>query len=256
MGRKRRIHLPETIVHVSQCCLNREALIKERHDKDRYIHILREKATLLDYTLINYSIRDNNIGLILKTPERIKDHTLSAFMHRLNTSFGKQFNKRHQREGTVWNSRFNDIWAPECSAERLLKLIWFVETNSIYRNMVVPVSPELWEWCSAYWAFQVKGDPAGAALLVVLAGLLQGSGLENDPLWFLKQLLDPARKEWGIEIRKKGSLWYPSETPPVIVEKVEASLRAPPRPLSWVMLVETHACTLAHWLTPASVGTY
>jgi len=249
MGRARRIHLPNTVVKVSQVCHNNERLFKNRRDKDAYLHVLREKTALLDYTVISYAVRDNKIKLILNTPDLIKDHTLSALMQRVNTAFGKRFNKRHHREGTVWKERFKDVWTPACSTQRLLKLIWTVERDTANGGKADPIPPELWEWCSAFWAFQLDEDPVGAVLLVVLTQLLQGKGMEMDPLQFLKELLESSHEEWAVEVGQAGPLWSPLDCKGVMDEAVEAAARASPRPPSWTMLVEAHARELLSGLS-------
>ena len=98
LGRKRRVHLPEAYVQVTQKCHDGRFLLGGRQDRDMYLPMVNDLVIELGYHLVSYCIQDNHIHLLLKTPTQIKGKTLSAFIHRLNTAFGQE---KTEKTGTA-----------------------------------------------------------------------------------------------------------------------------------------------------------
>lgn len=190
MGRNPTRHIPGALVHVVQRCHNRAPLLAGPGDKFAYLKALRETAAKMNYGVVSYCILDNHIHLLLWTPPVIRNHTLSAFMHRLNNRFGHRFNKFHGRSGTLWSSRYRPKWVP-FSALKLLKLIWYVEGNTARRRNR-PVEAAKWPWCSAYWFFLGKEGPVPSLLGEALTMLLSGIPLNERPdsPSYLKRILE------------------------------------------------------------------
>ncbi|MBP7866343.1 MAG: transposase [Acidobacteria bacterium] len=179
MGRSIRRHIPNALVHVVQRCHNRASLLIGPGDKLAYLKALRETAVQMNYGVVSYCVMDNHIHLLLRTPPVIRNHTLAAFMHRLNNRFGHRFNKFHGRSGTLWSTRYRPKWVP-FSALRLLKLIWYVEGNAS-RRRDRPIEASKWPWCSAYWFFRAKDGPVPSLLGEAMMMLLSGIPLEERP---------------------------------------------------------------------------
>lgn len=110
MGRIRRIHHPDCLVEINQSCHNGKGLLASAPSRDLYLSLLRLQAEKLGYQIVRTCILDDRIKLVLRTPAEIKGRTISHFMHRLNTAFGKRYNKLHRRQGTVWGGRFHCRW--------------------------------------------------------------------------------------------------------------------------------------------------
>ncbi|MBP7866353.1 MAG: transposase [Acidobacteria bacterium] len=201
MGRSLRRHIPNALVHVVQRCHNRASLLSGPGDKFAYLKALRETAVEMNYGVVSYCVMDNHTHLLLRTPPMIRNHTLAAFMHRLNIRFGHRFNICHSRSGTVWSTRYRPKWIP-FSALKLLKLIWYVEGNASRRRNR-PVEASKWPWCSVYWFFLGKDGPVPSLLEEALMMLLSGAPLKErpDPLNYLNRVLEaPKGSGWEAAI--------------------------------------------------------
>lgn len=195
MGRPRRIHIPNSFVHVTQKCHNAAMLLFRDVDKALYLSILKREAEKLGYQVISFCIQDNHIHIILLTPAEIEEHTLSEFMHRVNTIFGHQFNQKYGRVGTFWAARYHASgWL---SIRRLLLLevlLWYVEGNT-WRRMTNQVAPESWPWCGAYYLFNGIAAPVDLKLGEYVAKIYRARG-RADPVEEFRQLLSEERPDW------------------------------------------------------------
>ena len=242
MGRARRIHVPDCVVLVTQVCHDRKMLLRDRSDKATYLRQLQERLDRFDYTLISYCLGDGDVRLLLRTPQTSAGHTLSAFMHSLNTAFGRRYNRRHGRQGTLWTARYGVRWVPGCSPENLLKLIWQVEGGPARRGRPSPV--EGWAWCSAYWMLRGEGSPVPTSLrltMIVLLNLLR-PGL--DPVAFLQQVLKMEGSEFDVESSRIGQLWLDGGRRRAVIERERAILPRVPVTPSWPRLVEVYSALL------------
>lgn len=228
MGRPLRRHLPSSYVRVTQECHNASALLSEGSDRTLYLDLLAGCLALLNYHLVNFYIRETGIELLLLTSPTIEGHSLSAFMHRLNTAFSRRYNRLHQRSGSFWNRRFNDHWlTPEETARLAEEIAATGERHS------VPV--EIWPWCGEYWVQNGRECPWPLALITELYNCLNEDAVEpKNLLQKLRQVSSFRRKTSPCCI----SNWEQRQA--LLLKKAAAEGRIP-RSLPWNTIVECHA---------------
>lgn len=78
---------------------------------------------------------------------------LSEFMKTLKQKFTSWFNRRHDRVGTLWESRFKSVLV-EGSWGCLLRVAAYIDLNAVRAGMVV--DPKDYRWCG--YAEAVAGD--------------------------------------------------------------------------------------------------
>lgn len=90
--------------------------------------------------VLAYCLMGNHFHLVVK----VAASTLSAFMQRLSGSYGAGFNRRHDRVGHLFESRYKDKL---CLDDRyLLALIHYIHMNPVRAGLVS--APEEWPWSS------------------------------------------------------------------------------------------------------------
>src|SRR5215510_15670848 len=101
MGRKRRISILGGICHVTQQCHSKSFDLLNDAVKQQYLALAYAIARQDQVEIIQFSIEDSHPHWLLKMPDR-EDYTLSQFMHKLNTRFGRWFNRTFGRRGSFW----------------------------------------------------------------------------------------------------------------------------------------------------------
>jgi REP element-mobilizing transposase RayT len=95
--------------------------------------------------------------LVRKYLQRFENrmHNLSEFMKTLKQRFTLWFNRRHQRIGTLWESRFKSVLV-EGDLGASLKVAAYVDLNAVRAGLVE--DPALYPWCG--YAEAVAGKAA------------------------------------------------------------------------------------------------
>lgn len=71
---------------------------------------------------------------------------VSGFMKALKQEFTQWFNRRHQRQGTLWESRFKSVLLNGCDGEALATLAAYIDLNPVRAGLVQ--DPKDYRWCS------------------------------------------------------------------------------------------------------------
>jgi putative transposase len=82
-----------------------------------------------------------HLHLVLK---QLRAHGISQYIGRLLNSYSRYFNKRYERKGPLWESRFQSLLVE--SDEQLLHLTRYLHLNPVTAGLVE--SPETWEYSS------------------------------------------------------------------------------------------------------------
>jgi len=91
--------------------------------------------------IIAYCIMPTHIHLILK---QIKNNGISDYMNLILKSYSKYFNKKHERNGPLWESRFKNVLVE--TDEQLLHLSRYIHLNPSTAYLVN--APANWEFSS------------------------------------------------------------------------------------------------------------
>ncbi|MBI1746939.1 MAG: transposase [Acidobacteria bacterium] len=150
MARPRRINLIGGVCHVTQQCHSKSFSLARDSIKQKYLQLAYDIAKKDPIEFISFSVEDSHPHWVLKLPDHL-DYTISQFMHKLNTRFGKWFNKTYHRKGSFWASRCSTTWVEPGSPE-FFQLTRYVDRNPIERQSNV-INPEDYKWGSFHWLF-------------------------------------------------------------------------------------------------------
>jgi len=105
MARPLRIEYPGAFYHVT--CRGNERKTIFRDDSDRYTFLDMIAASLETFTvsLHGYVLMDNHFHLIIETHEA----NLGKLMQLFNTAYTVYYNRRHNRNGYLYQGRYKAI---------------------------------------------------------------------------------------------------------------------------------------------------
>ncbi len=201
MARLPRLALDGQPHHLIQRGLNRQSIVADDVDRERFLAELRESAALHKVAVHAYVVMDTHLHL-LATPE--VGEGLSLMMQSLGRRYVAAFNKRHQRSGPLWDGRFRA--APLEADAHLLACMRFIELNP-QRTAGFHLAPEDYPWSSAAHHLGRRRDPL--VLDHALFWALGNTPFEREAAWrtWLEQgvpsdeatrLLDSAHKGWPL----------------------------------------------------------
>jgi REP element-mobilizing transposase RayT len=142
MPRKARIDAPGALHHVIARGIEKRNIFWDDHDRNNFVERL---ATILDESdtrCYAWALLPNHFHLLFKsgiTP-------IATIMRRLLTGYAVSFNRRHQRQGHLFQNRYKSIL---CQEEVYLKeLIRYIHLNPLRANIVDDLNQlETYEFC-------------------------------------------------------------------------------------------------------------
>lgn len=132
---------------------NGQAVFVDDADRERYLALLREAALAHGVAIHAYALADDAVTL-LATPDSAIG--LSRMMQALGRSYVAAFNRRHGRNGTLWEGRFRSAVIE--AGTRLLEAMVFVETGPPEASATAG-DPVLPRWSSARHHLGLGHDP-------------------------------------------------------------------------------------------------
>lgn len=140
MARALRIEFPNAFYHVMSRGVEKRIIYKNHRDKYRFLQILEESVQKHSLHIFAYCLMNNHFHLLLKTP----NGNLSNAMHFINSSYVIYFNKKWDRVGHLFSSRYKAILVDKDSYA--MGLSRYIHLNPVKAN-IVP-KPELYKWSS------------------------------------------------------------------------------------------------------------
>ena len=126
MPRYPRKYIETSFLHIMTQGINRSYIFDKPDDIKYYIKIIYELQKEYNIKIIAYCIMNNHTHMLVKV-ENTKH--LSNFMLRLNSKYGKYYNKKHDRVGYVFRDRFKS----ECinNERHLCNCIKYIYDNPV-----------------------------------------------------------------------------------------------------------------------------
>lgn len=103
MPRLPRSYIKTSFFHVITQGINKSYIFEKAEDIKYYIKIMYHLTKEQKIKIIGYCIMNNHAHMLIET-EEIKE--LSKYMQRLNTKYGKYYNKKYNRVGYVFRDRY------------------------------------------------------------------------------------------------------------------------------------------------------
>jgi putative transposase len=140
MARPLRLEYPGALWHVTCRGNEKRPIFRDDRDRKLFLSLLSEAIARFAWRLHAYVLMGNHYHLLLETPEP----NLSRGMHRINSIYSQQFNKRHDRVGHLLQGRFHAILVEK--ERHLVELVRYVVLNPVRAGLVDRAAD--WPWSS------------------------------------------------------------------------------------------------------------
>ena len=140
MARRKRIHIPGFLWHITHRCHKKEHLLKFEKDRKIWRDWLFKAKKRYGLRVITYAVTCNHIHLL--AVDSGKD-IISKSMQLLSGNTGQAYNSRKNRKGAFWEDRFYTT-AIE-NGVHLLRCMAYIELNMVRAGAVK--HPKDWEFC-------------------------------------------------------------------------------------------------------------
>src|SRR5690606_14280966 len=140
MARPIRLEFSGALYHVTSRGDRREAIYEDDADRERFLTVLADVVRDFNWVCHAYCLMSNHYHLLIETP----DANLSKGMRQLNGVYTQASNRRHRREGHLFQGRFKAILVDADSY--LLEVARYVVLNPVRARMVR--DPANWPWSS------------------------------------------------------------------------------------------------------------
>jgi putative transposase len=124
--------------HVNGKAVDGTKLFRDEFDRLMFLDLLADQAGRSEWCILGYCLMTTHYHLILT----LRKLTLSSGFQRMNSLYARRYNKRHDRRGALWQSRFFDSIVE--TDNHLYETIRYVALNPIRANMCA--TPEDWPW--------------------------------------------------------------------------------------------------------------
>jgi REP element-mobilizing transposase RayT len=152
MARQLRILIPNGVYHATSHAVEDQSIVEDDRDRRKWTESLDRVATAREWQVLAWVLMDNHFHLYLKTPHG----DLDAGMHDLNSGYASAFNRRHDRRGPLFISRY---WATLVEGEAYdLEMSRYVHLNPVRAGIVS--RPEDYPWGSLKLYYDSRGAPA------------------------------------------------------------------------------------------------
>ncbi|MEW6087307.1 MAG: transposase, partial [bacterium] len=136
MSRGPRLDAPGTLHHIIARGIERKEIFKDKIDYQDFLKRLEITVEKCNLEIYAWVLIPNHFHLLVKT----KDIPLSKAMRKLMTGYAVNFNRRHKRNGYLFQNRYKSILCEE--EPYLLELVRYIHLNP-YRAGLVKSLEEL-----------------------------------------------------------------------------------------------------------------
>lgn len=131
MGRKIRLFLEDTALHISIKSINQEILFKDDEDFTFYRNLLTDVAKKLHVSLHSYVFLPNQINFLATF---VSADDASRFMQSLGLKYVSYYNKKYKRSGTLWEGRYKSSLVEDIY---VLSVMQYIETLALNQKVVL-----------------------------------------------------------------------------------------------------------------------
>lgn len=161
MARLLRYDVADSLHHVTNRGLERRDIVRDDLDRRDFVRLLDRVANRHRWRVFAWVLLDNHFHLFF----RIRSPSLSAGMHDLESGYAALFNRRHERQGPLFQGRFHDVVVE--SESHAWELSRYVHLNPCRARLAS--RPEGWLWSSYRHYLDPRGAPEWLDWPTVLA---------------------------------------------------------------------------------------
>lgn len=100
-----RFPIENGLFHVTNRGVDRRDIVLDDHDREAWQRLLDRNATRCGWRIFAFALLDNHFHIYLRTPHA----NLSTGMRDFESGYATLFNRRHEREGHLFQSRFHAV---------------------------------------------------------------------------------------------------------------------------------------------------
>ncbi len=115
-------------------------IFTDNEDRNRFLHLLEEKATEEEFTIYAYCLMPNHVHILLSG----EHEALGKLIKRINTSFVYYFNKKYDRLGHLFHDRYKS--QPVETEVYLLAAVRYIHNNPVKAGLAE--KPYDYKWSS------------------------------------------------------------------------------------------------------------
>lgn len=136
---KFRSQVESDIYHVTTRGVGQQIIFENDHDRRCFGALMRACMERYEVELLAWCFMQNHVHLL----PHCNMETLSRFMHDLNGGYARSFNKKYERKGHLFQSRFDSVTV-ECD-EQFLATLRYIHQNPKSLGLL---KWEDWKWSS------------------------------------------------------------------------------------------------------------
>ncbi len=200
MARPLRIDYPDSWHHVTSRGNERKNIFRDDRDRLKFLEILADNLERYHVQLHGYVLMANHFHLLLKSMEG----NLKHFMQRFNTSYTVYFNRRHHRNGHLFQGRYKAILVQ--ADTYLLELSRYIHLNPVRIRSVAgqSVQEQLvalhdFAW-SSYPGYVTQKAQQPFVTYSEIHGMIGGKDLRACRLQYRYFVEDPIRRATDVAI--------------------------------------------------------
>ncbi len=130
MPRQARLDAPGTLHHVMIRGIERSPIFKDDRDRQDFLSRMGRLANETGTKILAWALMSNHVHILFFSGP----FGISKFMRRLLTGYALQYNRRHQRNGHLFQNRYKSIICEE--GIYLLELVRYIHLNPLRAAMV------------------------------------------------------------------------------------------------------------------------
>lgn len=151
MPRFPRSYIQTSYFHVMTQGINKSYIFSNHDDKIYYIELMHRNIEQNNIEIIAYCIMDNHTHMLLKVNSL---DSLIKYMHRLNTQYGRYYNKKYNRVGYVFRDRYKTEGI--YSEKQLSACIKYIYNNPVKAKICN--SPAEYKYSNCKNTYEVNDD--------------------------------------------------------------------------------------------------
>lgn len=145
MARQSRQVCGSGVYHLMVRGVNRSEIFIDDNDRCHYLNTLAKIKMEESIIILGYCLMPNHVHLLSKDDNQ----NISKFMQRLNVSYSRYFNTRHQRVGHLFQNRFRSE-AIEDDAY-IMTVLSYIHLNPTKAGMTHQPDSYRWSSCQVYY---------------------------------------------------------------------------------------------------------
>lgn len=151
MARPLRIQFPGAVYHTMARGIDKKEIFSNSSEKSAFLSLLNRLSDRYNFVFYAFCIMDNHYHLLLETP----DANLSKGMQRLNGDYALWYNRKHVRNGTLFQDRYKAYLVDK--ENYLLALSRYIVLNPVRAAIVS--HPSSYVWSSYQYTIGMKEPP-------------------------------------------------------------------------------------------------